>query len=249
MEPKIGNLHHRHERSLMLADFESVDFLLQNQDIALSLLINLDSTDENADEPIYGSKRNQYWALNDEENSQHCTDVGRLAQVSIGTSSTSACLTSVALWKKRKLFLNQELSRGMYTNCKKWTNLTPLQRAWSHILSHFCLFRWFITEPPRQNFRDWILFRACWYQRQLNLFCWHSSSATPCPALSKEAELFATAVALLRLRNQREIIFQILHKEVSVGLFTVNQALSQNLMNNTAFSIPESCTPSERKSI
>lgn len=72
-----------------------------------------------------------------------------------------------------------------------------------------------------------------------NLFHCSSIQATRRPASTEEAEILALNFALLRLRNQRRIMLQLLQKEVPVVVYMDKQTLWQNLMNSTALSMPE----------
>lgn len=72
-----------------------------------------------------------------------------------------------------------------------------------------------------------------------NLSDWYRSCASRWPASTEEAKLLSLDIALNRLQNQRKIVFQLLQKEVPVVVSIDYQTLWQNLMNDTAPSLPE----------
>lgn len=229
-----------HERSFLPTDFKGVDFVSDGNDIALSQMAYLDTKGKDTTGSLHATKLDLTRQLNDEELTQHRTAAGRLAWVGTGTSPTTACIASIALQGKQKTIALLKGCLEAYANLQAeslaFLRYVPLEFATIHI--RVFSDSSFQNLPDKQSQLGFVFFLAdgndC-----CNIFHWHSSRATRRPASTEEAELLALDVALLRLRNQRRIMFQLLQKEVPVVLYIDNQTLWQNLMNITASSMPE----------
>ena len=73
----------------------------------------------------------------------------------------------------------------------------------------------------------------------INIFHWSSCRALRRAHSTEEAELMALDIALRTIRNMRHIVFQLMKREIPIVCYVDNQALWDNLMNETAGSIPD----------
>lgn len=228
------------ERMFLPSDFQGVDFFRDGADTVLSQMayLHMKGRDNAAFDPV--TKVDLHRTFTEDEIRQHRTASVRLSWVGTSTSPTFACLASMALQGAKKTVALLCSCHEAYVLISHG-NLASLRYVPLNFDTiHIRLFSdgSFQNLPDKHSQIGFVFILADGNEKS-NIIHWHSSRATRRPASTEDSELMALDVASLRLRNQRRIIFQLLHKEVPVVAYIDNQTLWQNLINSTAPSMPE----------
>lgn len=163
-----------------------------------------------------------------------------MAWICTGTSPTSAFIASTALQGKPKTVNLLQICPHEYKNVtiEKLASLryVPLDFDTIHVKVY--------TEGSLQNLPDkhsqiGLIFILADGDNSWNTCHWHSSRALRSPSSTEEGELFAFDFSLKRFFSQRQIMFQLLQKDVHTVLYIEKQYLCQNLMNITTSTIPD----------
>lgn len=190
--------------------------------------------------PLHISSSDPSRPMTDAELTAHRTIAGRLAWIATASSPSSAFTVSVSLQGtvKQVSLLSLASEALQHAKDKSLASLSnvPLDFGSIHIRIY--------ADGAYQNLKDkhsqiGFVFTLSDRFHRTNIFHWQSSRDTRRPSSTEEAELFALDLALRSIRNQRELVFQPLRKEVLLVLYIDNQTLWCNLMNSTMISLPE----------
>ena len=220
-------------------EFKGIDIRIANNNVILSQEAYVQRAETLQDVQRL-SKAELNRTLNDEELSEHRKLAGRLAWIATGTSPLSSFPASAALQgKSKQLKLLHETDKHLRIvkeeHLAKLTNV-PLDLSTASVRVY--------SDGAYQNLEDkhsqiGFVLGIADQDDNINIFHW-SSCRTPRRAHStEEAELMALDIALRTIRNMRHIVFQLMKREIPIVCYVDNQALWDNLMNETAGSIPD----------
>ena len=220
-------------------EFKGIDIKIDGANVVLSqeaYVTTLDPCHDSGNP----SKNELNRPMTDEELSKHRQVAGKLAWIATGTSPLSAFSASSALQgKERPLKLLHEtqlrLNQAKELNLARLTSIPlDLETASIRVYSDGS----YQNLPDKHSQIGFIMVIADGKDR-MNIFHWYSARAPRRAHSTEEAELMALDIALRTLRNMRQIVFHMMKREIPVVCYVDNQALWDNLMNETAASIPD----------
>lgn len=216
-----------HDRQFLLSDFEGVDFKRDWSDPVLSEVAHLDTKGKAHRNDTISTKLDIRRDLMDEEESKHLTAAGKMKHIGTRTSPTSILSTQhVPARKKQKAvtLLNifhlanaQVHTEKLVSLCYVLLHFTPVHIPVFPDAS--------IPIHPEKHLQIGFVFVLADGNDHRDLFYWYSSRATRRTVSAEEAEIRELDLALLSLRNQRRIMFQLLQKKVPNIFYINNRAL------------------------
>lgn len=228
------------DRQFLPSYFKGVEVIQEGPDIVLYQMTYIHTNGKSTAQLSNISKLDNKRDLIDSEITKHRTVAGRLAWIGTGSSPTSSRLASMALQEAKETvtLLNSCQDAYVKVDREKLARLHYVPLDFKTVQIRVFSDGSFQNLSNKHSQIGFVIILED-ANDHYNIFTWHSCRATRREWSTKEAELFALDSALLRLRNQRDITFQLLKKKVPHGGLNRQTSTLANLMNTTASSMSE----------